>query len=73
VQHCTGLSCDLYCLTALPKVTEGTLIKFADSITVGAPVKMFESRAASQEYLHKKGEIRNLIKFNKEKCKVLAS
>jgi len=54
-------------------VTEGTLIKFADSITVGAPVKMFESRAASQEYLHKKGEIRNLIKFNKEKCKVLAS
>ncbi|KAK4829117.1 LOW QUALITY PROTEIN: hypothetical protein QYF61_002155, partial [Mycteria americana] len=56
LRYCS-LSCDLSCLASLPMAAEDTLIKFADDITVGAPVNMLESRAASQGHLHKRGEM----------------
>lgn len=48
-QYHTGLS------NIITSGEGGIVIKFTEDITEGAPVNMCESRAVSQEDLHKKG------------------
>lgn len=56
-RYWTGLSCGLSCLTTSPKVTEDTVIWFADDITLRAPVNIPESRAVLQGDVQKREEM----------------